>query len=261
MTSFLAGLPLLRPARTTSPPRYALLLGAPWKGETWLGNGIGKMQAGLAARGFTADEITASAEPLNRVRLLRHLADLKRRVASWREGTIFLHYDGHGMYRAMGGPVPEPGLQLTGERDDPSSAVLWSEVWRAVAPPTGVRLIAIPDCCHTNLLTGRLPRNVTALILRSEPQNALTCRTGGSYFGEGAGRKRYGVISYYASHTVAQARTVDDWLAAINRAVAGDVAQGALDAVRRPGLLVEGDGSVRLPEQAKESVARTRGDL
>ena len=245
----LGSLALVRPVSGAPARRLALLLGAPWRGETWLENGVVKMQQALHARGFAAAEIMASAEPTDRQRLLRRLEEVKKRIAPWRQGEIFLYYDGHGMYAREAAAVPEPGLQLTGDRDAPGSALLWRELWDALRAPPGVRVLAVPDCCHTNLLAGRLPRNVTAVIMKSEPQDTLVCRTGGAFFGEGTARRRYGVITYYAGSTVAGARTAGDWLAAMDAAAERDMTSGKLARSRRVPLMVEGDAAAPLPGQ------------
>ena len=248
--ALLAGLgsaALARPASGGPSNRLALLLAAPWKGETWLENGIARMQAVLQARGLSSADTIASAEPLDRKRLLRRLGEVNKRIASWRQGELFLFFDGHGMYARTTGAVPEPGLQLTGDREDPNSALLWRELWDTLKPPPAVRVLAVPDCCHTNLLAGRLPPNVTALIIESTPQDSLLCRTGGTWFGEGPARKRYGVITYYAATTLPEATTAASWLTALHAAADRDVTAGTLGPARRPHLLVEGDATALLP--------------
>jgi hypothetical protein len=248
-TASLGGIVFARTVNAAPSRRLALLFGAPWKGENFLANGVGKMQEALQARGLGAGEMMASHEPLDRERLMRRLVEVRQRISSWRDGNIFLYYDGHGMYSRSGvaGTTPEPGLQLTGDRDDPNSALLWRELWDTLRVPPGVRVLAIPDCCHTNLLARRLPGNVTAVIMKSTPQDTLICRTGGAFFGEGAARKRYGVISYYAGSTVARASTAGDWLAGMDAAAEQDVATGTLEGLRRPQLMVEGDAAATLP--------------
>jgi hypothetical protein len=249
---------LVRPVRAAPAHRLALLVGAPWKGETFLGNGVGRLREALATRGFGSGEMITSTEAVDRKALSRRLDEVSKRIAPWREGELFLYYDGHGMYSRATRGVPEAGLQLTGDRDDPGSSMLWREVWEAIRAPRGVSVLVLPDCCHTNLLAGRLPPNVTALIMKSEPQDTLTCRTGGAMFGEGAARKRYGVISYYAGGTVASARTVGDWLARMDSAIAKDAASGTLAPLRRPHLMIEGDAGSTLPGRPMDIGARSR---
>jgi hypothetical protein len=249
---------LARPVSAASARRLALLVGAPWKGETFLGNGVARMQEALITRGFGRSETMTSTDAIDRKTLSGRLEEVRKRIASWREGEIFLYYDGHGLYSRATRGVPEAGLQLTGDRDNPGSAMLWREVWGAIAAPRGVSVLVLPDCCHTNLLAGRLPPNITALIMKSEPQDTLTCRTGGAMFGEGTARKRYGVISYYAGGTVAGARTAGDWLARMDAAAAKDAASGTLAPLRRPRLMIEGDAEATLPGDPVDVGARPR---
>ena len=256
VTSGLGAVMLVRPVSAAPARRLALLVGAPWKGETFLENGVARMQEALIIRGFRRSDTMTSTEATDRKTLSQRLEEIRKRIASWREGEIFLYYDGHGMYSRATRGVPEAGLQLTGDRGDPGSRMLWREVWEAIGVPHGVSVLVLPDCCHTNLLAGRLPPNVTALIMKSEPQDTLTCRTGGAMFGEGTARKRYGVISYYAGGTVASARTVGDWLARMDAAAAKDAASGTLEPSRRPHLMIEGDAESALPGDPVDVGAR-----
>ena len=237
---------LLARRALAGPRRLALLLAAPWEGEAFLGDDMTLMQRGLSARGLRADEVIAVLEPLDRAAVVKRLEEVRRRIAGWSGGDLFLYYDGHGMYGPAAGGGPEPGLQLNRRREQASSFLLWRELFDLVKAPPGVRVLVLPDCCHTNLLFGRLPAIVTALIMKSDPQGALTCRTGTSLFGEAPRRTRHGVVSYYAGSTVPAADTVGGWLAAQDRMAARDVSQGRLEAFRRVSLMVEGDPSLRI---------------
>jgi hypothetical protein len=241
-----AGAFVARRALGGPPGRLALLLAAPWPRETFLDGDLALVQQGLKARGLTASEVISVVEPLDRDAVVKRLEEVRRRIAGWRSGDLFLYYNGHGMYRPAGSGWPEPGLQLGPQREAPSSSLLWTDVFHTLAAPPGVRVLVLPDCCHTNLLAGRLPANATALIMKSQPQNALTCRTGTAVLGDGTARARHGVISYYAGSTVAAAGTVESWLSAQDRMAAQDVSQHRLESFRRVNLMVEGDPSLRL---------------
>jgi hypothetical protein len=243
---FSAGAFLGRRALAAAPRRMALLLAAPWPGENFLEGDLTLVQQGVKARGLTSSEVIAAVEPLDRDRLLKHLAEVRRRIAGWTSGDLFLYYNGHGMYGPARTGWPEPGLQLDRDREQTSSFLLWRELFASLAAPPGVRVLVLPDCCHTNLLAGRLPANATALIMKSQPQGALTCRTGTALLGDGAARVRHGVVSYYAASTLAAAGTVQDWLAAQDRLAAQDISQRRLESFRRVSLMVEGDPSRRL---------------
>ena len=238
---------LLPPALAAPPRRIALLFAVPWEKESWLGNDLSKVRDGLRTRGLDAAEMISVSEQLDRDAFSNYLAQGRRRIAQWRDGEVFLYYSGHGMYRASAGGLPEPGLQLNRDRDVPSSALLWREVFALLGAPPGVRVLVLPDCCHTNLLAGRMPSNVTALIGKSEPQTALTCRTGSALFGESPARQRYGVISYYAGETIAGASTAQGWLDAIHTAAEKDISQSKLRPGQRLTLMLEGNPAVPLP--------------
>jgi hypothetical protein len=237
---------VLGPAFAASPRRLALLLAAPWEGESFLGDDLALMQEGLRARGLTAAELISVLEPLDRERVASRLEEVSRRIAGWQSGEVFLYYNGHGMYAPAGGGWPEPGLQLDRKREQASSALLWRDLFAILRAPPGVRVMVLPDCCHTNLLVGRLPTGTTALIMKSDPQGSLNCRSGTSLFGEAPRRVRHGVISYYAGRTIAAADTVGAWLAAQDGLAAHDVAAGKLEKFRRVSLMVEGDASLRV---------------
>jgi hypothetical protein len=238
---------LLRRGLAATSKRLAVLLAAPWEGESFLGDDVAIMQEGLRARGVDAGEVISVLAPLDRPRLVRHLEDVRERIAAWQDGELLLYYNGHGMYGSEVNGLREPGLQLGPDRDQPTSALLWRELFATLRAPRKVRVTVLPDCCHTNLLVGRLPANVTALIMKSDPQNSLSCRTGTALFGEPPKRTRHGVISYYAARTLATAGNTGAWLSAFSAATERDVAEGKLQAIRRVRLMIEGDSSVRLP--------------
>jgi hypothetical protein len=237
---------LAPPAFAATPRRLALLFAAPWPGESFLGSDLALMQAGLAARGLNASEVLTVAGPVDGPGLRKHIEQVRRRIASWPDGDLLLYYNGHGMYRRAGSDVPEPGLQLTRDRERPESALLWRELFATLQAPPGVRVIIVPDCCHTNLLAGRLPAHTTAFIMKSDPQSSLTCRTGTALLGEAPPRIRHGVVSYYAATTMAGADTAGDWLSAMDAAAERDLSTGNLKRVQRVSLMIEGDSSVRV---------------
>jgi hypothetical protein len=178
---------------------------------------------------------------------MRHLETVRNRISAWSTGHVFLYYNGHGMYGAPAGGRPEPGLQLTPRRNEQTSFLLWSELFAALAVPGGVRLLLLPDCCHSNLLSGRVPANTTAFIMKSDPQDSLSCRTGTALLGQGPRRVRHGVVSYYAGSTISSAETAGEWLSRMNSAVDADMAAGTLSPLRKVSLMVEGDQSFRVP--------------
>jgi hypothetical protein len=236
--------------------RLAVLIVARWPGESHLDLDLALIKEGLRARGVGAAEVISVREPLDRPKLLELLEGVHRRIAGWPDGELFLYYDGHGTYRPAGGAVPEPALQLNRDRDSPTSALLWRELFATLQLPPNVRMVVLADCCHTNLLAGRLPANVTALIMRSAPQSSLVCRTGSALFGAEPQRTRYSVISYYAGATLVESESAGGWLAAIDAAAQRDVAAGALEERRRVTLMVEGHPSTPVIGQPVPRAAR-----
>jgi hypothetical protein len=256
-------------ARAAAEPsrEFALLVAAPWPGESYLAADISLMQAALQARGITSADTTTGLVPLDRATLMRHLGAVKAKISAWSTGQIFLYYNGHGMYGPPAGGRPEPGLQLGPNRGEHASFVLWRELFDALALPPGVRLLVLPDCCHTNLLVGRVPVGVTAFIMKSDPQDSLNCRTGTALFGAGPGRVRHGVVSYYAASTISSIETAGQWLTGMKTTADNDIAAGALDPRRRVPVMLEGDESLRIlgrpriprPPRAKPHNVRAQG--
>jgi len=160
----------------------------------WYRNDIDTIRNALRARGLRDSEMTTLLGPLDRQRLLKILADTRRRMAGWKDGNVFIYYDGHGMYRRAGQGAPQAGLQLGKDRTRAGAAMLWREFFAELAPPTGVQTVLLPDCCHTNLLAGRLPPATTAAIVKSAPQDSLLCKTGSWRFEDPRPQRRYGVI-------------------------------------------------------------------
>ena len=231
---------LPRRAFAATPRRLALLLASPWEGESFMSNDLALMQGGLRVRGVNATGVISVLAPLDRPSLVRRLEDVRGRIANWPDGDLLIYYNGRGMYRPAINGGSEPGLQLNRNREHPASALLWRELFAELQAPPRVRVIVLPDCCHTNLLAGRLPPNVTDLIIKSEPQNSLTCRTGTAFFGDPPGRARHGVISYYAGRTFATVDTAGEWLSAFNTAAERDVSERKLEKARRVSLMIRG---------------------
>jgi hypothetical protein len=247
-----------RASLAATPRRLALLLAVPWEGESYLADDLAMMQAGLRTRGLSATDVIPVLAPLDRPGLARHAEEVGKRIAAWESGDLFIYYNGHGMYGQPVNGVPEPGLQLNSQRERTDSALLWRELFAMLRIPRRVRVLVLPDCCHTNLLAGRLPPNVTALIMKSDPQTSLNCRTGTALLGETKKRVRHGVISYYAARTIGAVEAVEDWLPALDRAAETDILDGKLEKFRRVSLMIEGDKSAKLLGQRGQPAADPR---
>ena len=124
----------------------------------------------------------------------------------------------------------------------------WEDAFTILALPSGVHLTLVPDCEHTNLLEGRLPPNASALAMKpSSPDEWLACHAPEHDFPADHGLARRGIISYYAAQTLPVARTMDEWLQEIQRAMSVDLASGVLPRLKQPLLQVLGIPTARLP--------------
>jgi hypothetical protein len=237
----------------SSSRRLALLFASPWEESPLHAGDLALMQEGLRGRGLGDGEIESAMATFDRDGLLKLIERVSERIAAWSSGELLIYYDGKGMYASQTDTRAEPGLQLNSHRDQTSSFILWREMFDALKAPTRVRVTLLPDCCHTNLLVGRLPSNVTAIIMKSEPQDTLNCRTGTAFFQESSGRIRRSVITNYAARTMKTVRTVGEWLKAIDVTADRDVSSGRLESFRRVRLMVEGEATARLVGQATPS--------
>jgi hypothetical protein len=126
------------------PQRLALLIIAPWEGETAMHNDLTAMYNALRLRGFSADEILSLEGQLNRRSFMSFLQKARRRVARWRQGEIFFYFGGHGIFTGTKVSEARPGLWL---KDDPSVqyTVFWDEVFATLNAPANVKVILLPD--------------------------------------------------------------------------------------------------------------------
>lgn len=79
------------------------------------------------------------------------------------------------------------------------------------------------------------------------PGSELACRAQEHEFSRDGEMERRGVLSYYATETMASADTVTDWIAAIRRLAASDVAAGRLLAWQEPKLVLVGNPADSVP--------------
>lgn len=133
-----------------TPRRLALLIAAPWPGETAMHNDLVAMYDSLRLRGFLTGEILALEGFLSRRLLLAFLRAASTQTADWPDGELFLHYSGHGGFwpwDAADASQARPALLL----DDRSLAaperwLFWDELILALNLPPGVYLTLLPDC-------------------------------------------------------------------------------------------------------------------
>ena len=128
------------------PNHLALLLAAPQPGETAMRRDQAAMTGALLARGFSADQILCLHGPLDRPLVLATLQAAGRRVAGWREGSVFLHVSGHGFFDGDTPETARPGLLFSESEDVTDDGHLfWDDFFAALALPPGVRLTLLPD--------------------------------------------------------------------------------------------------------------------
>jgi hypothetical protein len=91
-----------------------------------------------------------------------------------------------------------------------------------------------------------VPANVTAIVRKAEPGEELTCKPHEKVFG----KTKYGIITYYATKTMAQATTIGSWMRTINDIIDKDFSRGIITALQRPLLQILGNPSTKLPGDA-----------
>ena len=89
---------------------------------------------------------------------------------------------------------------------------------------------------------------MTAIVRHAEPGEELACKFPEKIFGN----TKYGIISYYAAKTMAQATTIESWVSVINGMVDKDFSQGIINDLERPSLQIIGNSSARLPGEPKK---------
>jgi hypothetical protein len=131
---------------TTETYRLALLIAAPWKGETAMHHDIVAMTETLRSRGFSSEEILALEDSLNRQKLMSFLQNAHQRVAAWSSGEVFLYISGHGGFTGTTVASARPAVMLANTlSDDTEHWVFWDEVFAALVVPDHIQFILLPD--------------------------------------------------------------------------------------------------------------------
>ena len=86
-------------ADTGKTQRLALLVAAPWAGETAMHNDLVAIYNALRQRGFAPEEFLVLEGALTRSVLLAFLQDVQRRIGLWQHGDVWLYFGGHGTFR------------------------------------------------------------------------------------------------------------------------------------------------------------------
>ena len=126
--------------------RLAILVAAPWEGETAMHNDLVAVYNALRQRGFAPEEFLVLEGPLTRSLLLAFLHDIQRRIAPWQTGDVWFSFSGHGTFSGMTVTDARPGLLFTGDLPPaPEHQVFWDEIFATLRVPTTVQLTVLPD--------------------------------------------------------------------------------------------------------------------
>ena len=132
-------------ADTGKAQRLALLVAAPWEGETAMHNDLVATYNALRQRGFAPEEILVLEGALTRSVLLAFLHDAQKRIRAWQRGEVWFSFSGHGTFRGTAAEA-QPGLLLTSAlRPSYEEQVWWEEVFAALQVPAAVQLTLLPD--------------------------------------------------------------------------------------------------------------------
>ncbi len=126
--------------------RLALLVAAPWEGETAMHNDLVAIYNALRQRGFAPEEFLVLEGSLTRSVLLAFLHDAQRRIGTWQRGEVWFSFSGHGTLRGTTAAEAQPGLLLTNPlRPSDEEHVWWEEIFTALRVPAAVQLTVLPD--------------------------------------------------------------------------------------------------------------------
>jgi len=133
-------------ADTGKAQRLALLVAAPWEGETAMHNDLVAIYNALRQRGFAPEEFLVLEGALTRSVLLAFLHDVQKRLGAWQRGEVWFSFSGHGIFRGTTAAEAQSGLLLTSAlRPSHEEHVWWEEVFAALQVPAPVQLTLLPD--------------------------------------------------------------------------------------------------------------------
>jgi hypothetical protein len=133
-------------ADTGKAQRLALLVAAPWEGETAMHNDLVAIYNALRQRGFAPEQFLILEGSLTRSVLLAFLHDVQRRIGAWQRGEVWFSFSGHGTLRGTTAAEAQPGLLLTSAlHPSHEEQVWWEEVFAAFQVPAAVQLTLLPD--------------------------------------------------------------------------------------------------------------------
>ena len=133
-------------ADTGKAQRLALLVAAPWEGETAMHHDLVAIYNALRQRGFAPEEFLVLEGVRTRSVLLAFLQDVQRRIGAWQHGDVWFSFSGHGTLRGTTATDAQPGLLLTSALHPAhEERVWWEEVFAALQVPAAVQLTLLPD--------------------------------------------------------------------------------------------------------------------
>ena len=133
-------------ADTGKAQRLALLVAAPWEGETAMHNDLVAIYNALRQRGFAPEEFLVLEGSLTRSVLLAFLHDVQKRISAWQRGEVWFSFSGHGTFRGTTAAEAQPGLLLTSAlHPAQEEQVWWEEVFAVLQMPVAVQLTLLPD--------------------------------------------------------------------------------------------------------------------
>jgi hypothetical protein len=126
-------------------PKLAVLIAAPWPGEVSMSHDLAATSLALQRRGFAADDIVVLDGPQTRESILRLLASVRRRIAPWTAGEVFMAVSGHGSFTGKTVSDARPAILLSAREPSTGHMLFWDEVFNALAAPARVRIVLLPD--------------------------------------------------------------------------------------------------------------------
>lgn len=133
---------------TTTEPRnqLALLFAGPQSGQDAMLNDLIAMTQALLKRGIPADRILSLHGQVDRPLVLSFLRTLRRHMATWKAGTLFIYVSGNGFFYGDTAKNARPGLHFSDSEDVTDNYHLfWDEFFAVLDLPAGVRLTLLPD--------------------------------------------------------------------------------------------------------------------
>lgn len=119
-------------------------MAAPQHSELSMSNDLEAMHAALRSRGYLDAEILELEGEMTRAGARAWLEVAARRIESWRSGSVFLYYTGHGSPTSLDESTAEAALQFADVSDE-EGRMSWDEVFDALRTPAGVELVVLPD--------------------------------------------------------------------------------------------------------------------